>query len=617
MKKIEIEEFFKTSDYYSYSLNPSATKLAYLKKINKRGNLFVKDLKNNEEIQLTNYKDRSISTYSWLDNETLFFLKDNGGDENHHLFTVDINKKNITDLTPWDGVKVAGVSAFKEEVFYENKKEFENVIEVMHNKRNKTYFDTYRYNVKTKEWTMIIQNDENIVDVLENSNYEILYRSIGVSGGTSIQKKVGSDFKEIKFVSSKDSLSLEHIYEDENKILALSNIGRDKIALVKYDLDLNENSAQLIYQDDLVDIDDVILERRKNYKLIAVTMDKEYLEIKWFDDEKKQEYEEVKSKIISEFGLTQNSYVFKISTDISRDFSIYSALSDNMLVQYFYFNKLNNEITRLNYKQTNLNPENLVEMKPISFIARDGLKIHGYLTMPKNQTKNVPFIINVHGGPWVRDSWGYDPEVQFFANRGYGVLQINYRISTGYGKEFFTKGWKQWGLSMQDDVTDATFWAIENGYAKKDAIAIYGGSYGGYAALMGIVKEPDLYAASVDIVGVSDLFALWDSFPPYWQTPGNIFEEALGNPHENVEYAKSVSPVYHVDKIKTPLMIVQGANDPRVPQEQSELIIDALKKRNVAVEYLLKNDEGHGFRNEENRFEMYAKVEKFLDKHLK
>ncbi|WP_371246178.1 prolyl oligopeptidase family serine peptidase [Mycoplasmopsis agassizii] len=617
MKQISIREFFKTRDYSSFRLNPSATKLAYLKKINQRSNLFVKDLKTEEEVQLTNYSDRSIHSIGWINDNNMFFLKDKGGDENDHLYIVDLETKTFEDVTNYEEVKVAGVGSFIEEVFYEKKMHFQDIIEVLHNDRNKNYFDTYHYNIKTKEWKMLVQNDDNIVSTLRDDDYKLKYLVKGISGGSEIYKvDENENLTKIKFVSSKDELSLVHQYPD-GSVLALSNVNRDKISLVKYNADLDEERAKLIYEDDLVDLQDVILDSRQEYKIIALIMDKEYLEIKWYDEEKQKQYQHVKDLIKAKYPWFGNSYLFQLSSDIDLKHKIYVSSSDDMLNQYFYYDKEKDTVELIYYQETNLTPENLTKMKPISFKARDGLTIHGYLTLPKNQKGPYPLILNVHGGPWVRDSWGYDSETQFFANRGYAVLQVNYRISVGYGKKFFLAGWKQWGLAMQDDLTDATYWAIEQGYAIKDKIAIYGGSYGGYAALMGIVKEPDLYAASVDIVGVSNLFALWDSMPPYWRTPGNIFEEALGDPYLNEEYAKSVSPYFHADKIKTPLMIVQGANDPRVPLEQSELMISALKKNNIDVEYMLKDDEGHGFANEENRFEMYEKVEMFLAKYLK
>ena len=339
--------------------------------------------------------------------------------------------------------------------------------------------------------------------------------------------------------------------------------------------------------------------------------------IHYFDNDLKKTHQAIKQKMLKQFPIEKDSIFFIGRNIFDKNIFLIDTMSDRKLSdEYIYFQK-DNQFTKFTEDNKYLTPENLCEMKPIKYQARDGLTIHGYLTLPKNAKTPVPIIVNPHGGPWVRDTWSYNNEVQFLASRGYGVFQPNFRISTGYGKEHFIKGWHQWGLKCQDDVTDGTNWLIENNYTSKNQVAIYGGSYGGYATLMGIIREPSLYAAAVDYVGISDLFSFWDGFPAYWKTPGNIFEEAMGNPHENVELAKKVSPIYHVDKIKTPLFVVQGAQDPRVPQKQADLIVNKLKERNIDVKYMLKADEGHGFANEENRFELYEEMINFFDEHLK
>jgi len=237
--------------------------------------------------------------------------------------------------------------------------------------------------------------------------------------------------------------------------------------------------------------------------------------------------------------------------------------------------------------------------------------------LPKGVTASrLPVVINPHGGPWARDDWGFSPEVQLLANRGYAVLQMNFRGSTGYGRKFWEASFKQWGGTMQDDITDGVQWLIKEGIADPKRIAIYGGSYGGYATLAGITKTPELYAAAVDYVGVSNMFTFMGSLPSYWEPFRKMLYEMAGDPVADKKMLEAVSPVYNVDKIKTPLLVVQGANDPRVKQAESEQIVAALRKRGVSVEYLLKDNEGHGFRNEENRFEFYETMIKFLGQHI-
>jgi dipeptidyl aminopeptidase/acylaminoacyl peptidase len=259
----------------------------------------------------------------------------------------------------------------------------------------------------------------------------------------------------------------------------------------------------------------------------------------------------------------------------------------------------------------------MAPMKAITYKTRDGLTIHGYLTLPKGvAATNLPVVINPHGGPWARDVWGYNREVQLLANRGYAVLQMNFRGSTGYGREFWQRSFKQWGGTMQDDITDGVQWLIKEGIADPKRVAIYGASYGGYATLSGITKTPDLYAAAIDYVGVSNMFTFMGTIPPYWEPLRKMFHEMVGDPVADEALLRSVSPVSNVDKIKTPLLVVQGANDPRVKQAESEQVVEALRKRGVSVQYILKQNEGHGFRNEENRIEFYDAMVKFLAEHV-
>jgi dipeptidyl aminopeptidase/acylaminoacyl peptidase len=264
-----------------------------------------------------------------------------------------------------------------------------------------------------------------------------------------------------------------------------------------------------------------------------------------------------------------------------------------------------------------LDEKELVEMKPISYRSRDGLTMHGYLTLPRGGGKNLPLIVNPHGGPWARDEWTYNSEVQFLANRGYAVLQVNFRGSTGYGREFWEASFKQWGKKMQDDVSDGVAYAIREGIADPKRVAIYGASYGGYATLAGLAFTPELYACGVDYVGVSNLFTFLKTIPPYWKPMLDMLHEMVGHPERDKALLEEASPVMHAGKIRAPLLIAQGAKDPRVNVDESDQMVAALKKRGVDVEYLLKENEGHGFLNEENRFEFYEAMERFFAKHLR
>jgi dipeptidyl aminopeptidase/acylaminoacyl peptidase len=287
---------------------------------------------------------------------------------------------------------------------------------------------------------------------------------------------------------------------------------------------------------------------------------------------------------------------------------------------YYIYDKTADKLTKIHDVSPWLDENEMAAMLPVNYKSRDGLTIHGYLTLPKGYTmetaKKLPVVINPHGGPWARDNWGFNPEIQFLANRGYAVFQMNFRGSTGYGRSFWEASFKKWGLEMQNDITDGTNWLIQQGIADPERIAIYGGSYGGYATLQGIVKEPELYAAAVDYVGVSNLFTFMKTIPPYWEPYLQMMYEMVGNPAADSIQLAATSPALNADKIQTPLFIAQGANDPRVNKAESDQIVEALKTRGIVVEYMVKDNEGHGFYNEENRFDFYRAMEKFLTENL-
>jgi dipeptidyl aminopeptidase/acylaminoacyl peptidase len=256
-------------------------------------------------------------------------------------------------------------------------------------------------------------------------------------------------------------------------------------------------------------------------------------------------------------------------------------------------------------------------MEPIALTARDGLALHGYLTFPPGlDRRRLPMVVNVHGGPHARDTWGFDPEAQWLANRGYACLQVNFRGSTGYGKRFLNAGDKEWGGKMHDDLVDAVRWAVDAGIADPKRVAIYGASYGGYAALVGATFTPDLFCCAVDVVGPSNLITMIRTIPPYWSTFIAIEHRRVGNPDTEAEFLTSRSPLFRVDQIKVPILIAHGANDPRVKQAESEQIVEAMKRKGIPYEYLLFPDEGHGFAKPENRLRFYAAAERFLARHL-
>ena len=305
------------------------------------------------------------------------------------------------------------------------------------------------------------------------------------------------------------------------------------------------------------------------------------------------------------------------STNKAEDKYLARTYSDRSMGAYYYYDTTTGQLEKIVEVSPWLDEADMSPMKPIQYTSRDGLTIHGYLTLPKgSDSHRLPVVVNPHGGPWVRDSWGYNPEVQLLASHGYAVLQVNYRGSTGYGRAFWQKGFKQWGRAMQDDITDGVRWLVAEGIADPARIAIYGASYGGYATLAGITFTPELYACAIDYVGVSNLFTFMETIPPYWKPYLEMLYEMVGHPQQDEELLRASSPVFHIDKIQAPLFVVQGANDPRVNIDESDQIVRSLRSRGIDVPYLVKYNEGHGFANEENRFEFYKAMLGFLEKHL-
>ena len=338
-----------------------------------------------------------------------------------------------------------------------------------------------------------------------------------------------------------------------------------------------------IYQRDDVDITGLGASRYR--KVLTSAKFTTWKREKKFFDEKSEAIDKKLTALLPGFEVAISSQ----TTDESR--MVIRTYSDKTYGSFYLYTPETNELKKVADLSPWLDPDDMAEQKPITYEARDGLKIQGYLTVPKGSDgKNLPMVVLPHGGPWYRDSWGYRPDLQFLANRGYAILQMNFRGSTGYGKKFWSASFKQWGKTMQDDITDGVKWAISQGIADPKRVGIYGGSYGGYAVLAGLTFTPDLYACGVDYVGVSNLFTFMETIPPYWKPYLQSLYEMVGHPEKDKELLKSASPVFHVDKIKAPLMIFQGAKDPRVVQAESDQIVEALKKRGIDVPYVKENE---------------------------
>ncbi len=598
---IPLRDFFRNPDITGFQLSPSGDALAYIKPYENRLNIFVRVRTGDEEKRLTSVTDRDVTSFFWKGDGRILFLKDNGGDENFHLYAANRDGTEPKDLTPFEGVRAQVIDDLEDHPT--------DVI-VGLNKRNKEIFDAYRLNVETGELSLAAENPGNISSWLTDhaGNLRVATTTDGLNTSLLYRKTSGEPWKNVLTTNFRESFSPEFFTFDDKNLYGVSNLGRDKAAVVEFDLDAAKET-QVLFEHPEVDVSGLAYSRKRKVLTAAVFTtwkgDRHF-----FDAEAEKTYRRLQTKL-------PGYEVAIISSNRDEDRYVVRTFSDRSLGAFYLYDVGADELTKLADRAPWLDEARMAEMKPVSFKARDGLTINGYLSLPLGrEPKNLPVVLNVHGGPWARDSWGFSPEVQFLASRGYAVLQINFRGSTGYGRNFWEISFGQWGGAMQDDLTDGVRWLAAQGIADPKRVAIYGGSYGGYATLEGLVKDPDLYAAGIDYVGVSNLFTFLKTIPPYSKHQLEIMHTILRHPQKDKAWLQAHSPALNAERIKAPLFIAQGAKDPRVNIAESNQMVEALQKRGVTVQYMVKPNEGHGFHNEENRFDFYEAMEAFLEKHV-
>ena len=602
VRTIPVREFFRNPEKANFDLSPDGTHLSFLAPHQERMNLHVQKIGSEEVKRITNVTERDIAGYYWADDEQLVYLQDNGGDENFYLTVVNRDGQNDRPLTKFDGVKTQLIDDLED---------IPDQAIVGLNQRNPEVFDAYRLNIRTGALDLIAENPGNIVGWITDhaGALRMAATTDGVNTTLLYRDAEEDNFRPLITTNFKESVSPLFFTFDNQHFYASSNRGRDKSAIVKIDSTAGEE-IELLFEHPEVDVSNLSYShKRKVLTGIAYTTWK--TERKFLDEQAEQRYNRLKQELGDyEIAIT--------SSNKNEDKFIVRTYSDRSLGAYYFYDASADTVEKIIEVSPWLQEAEMAEMKPITYAARDGLTIHGYLTLPVGaEEKSLPLVVNPHGGPWARDRWGFNPEVQFLANRGYAVLQTNFRGSTGYGRAFWEASFKQWGLGMQDDITDGVHYLVEQGIADPKRVAIYGGSYGGYATLAGLAFTPDLYACGVDYVGVSNLFTFLQTIPPYWKPMLEMMYEMVGNPEDLKEQFERTSPALQADKIKAPLLIAQGAKDPRVNIAESDQIVEALRQRGVEVAYLVKENEGHGFHNEENRFEFYEAMERFLDEHLR
>lgn len=607
-RQIPLENFFRNSERTGYQLSPDGSYISYMAPYKDRLNVFVRRVDETDEhaIRITNETERSVAGYMWADNQRLLYMKDTAGDENYQLYGVHRDGSDDRAYTAFDGVRTSLIDDLEEQP---------GVVMIGMNKRNPEVFDPYRLNIETGELTLLAENPGNIQGWMTDHDGRLRVATAIVDGvNTQILYRDTEDepFKPVLTTNFRDVVSFMEFTPDNKEVYAATNLHRDKTILVRMNPATCEE-LEVLYENERYDIASISYSRKRK-KLLSVycTGHKEPVR-HYFDAEEEQLRQRIKAHFpnqrygIADTDKAEANYLIYVGGDRTRG-------------SYWHYNALTDEAKKIADLAPWIKSDEMNAMHPVCYTTRDGLQIEAYLTLPDGLTpdtaKQLPVVVNPHGGPWARDCWGYSSEVQFLSNRGYAVFQMNFRGSTGYGRHFLEASYKQWGLKMQDDITDGVKWLIEQGIANPNRIAIYGGSYGGYATLAGLTFTPDLYACGIDYVGVSNLFTFMQTIPPYWRPMLEMMYEQVGHPEHDADQLAATSPALHADKIKVPLFVAQGANDPRVNKAESDQMVEALRQRGVVVEYMVKDNEGHGFHNQENRFDFYRAMERFLKAHL-
>ena len=599
---IPLRDFFRNPEGASYQVSPGGDFISWMAPWENRLNVFVQPVDGSgEQRRLTDATKRDIAGYFWAAKDQIVYLQDDGGDENFHLYAVNVDGANRRDLTPFPGVRVGVVDDLRDD---------EDHLLISMNQRDARVFDVFRLNTRNGELELVAENPGSVSSWITDHEGKVraAVQTDGVNTELLTRATEDEPFQKVLSTNFRESVSPLFFTYDNKDLYASSNLGRDKAAIVRLD-PATGKEVELLFEHPEVDTERLLWsDKRKVLTAAAFTRDKQ--EYHFFDDWRRELQAKLEKKLpgeevtLSSMSREEDKFIVRTHSDRSRG-------------AFYYYDSTTDELRKLADISPWLDAEKLAPMEPVRIPARDGLELPAYLTLPPGvDPQGLPAVLLVHGGPWARDAWGFDGEAQFLANRGYAVLQVNFRGSTGYGRDFWEKSFKQWGKTMQNDLTDSAKWLVDRGIADPQRIAIYGGSYGGYAALAGMAFTPEVYAAGISFVGPSNIFTLLASVPPYWEPYRQMQYEMIGNPETEKELLTAASPLFSADQIASPLLIAQGANDPRVKKAESDQIVEALQQRCIDVPYIVKDNEGHGFANEENRLYFYRAVERFLAKHL-
>jgi dipeptidyl aminopeptidase/acylaminoacyl peptidase len=587
----------------SPEISPDGKQLGYLAPdANDVLQVWVQTVGKDDGRQVTHDRKRGIRIFFWAyAPHTLLYLQDNDGDENWRLYLVDLQKGAVRDLTPYPGVRAELVGVDRN-----HPKE----VLVGLNLKDKRAHDVYRIDLTTGAAKLDTKNPGDVVGWITDPQFQVRGAQASLpDGGTEIRyrRDVQAPWQSVVKWGPEDADGRAVGFTADGQSLWLTTSqGRDTASLVKRRLDTGEEAV--VASDPGADVGQVIF-NPITYEVEAVAFDR--LRVRWQAIDPKIAPD---LKVLEDSGFGEPAVV---SRDKNLETWVVAFSSDIRAADYYLYDRHAKKLQHLFLSRPELSQFELAPMKPVTIKSRDNLELVSYLTTPVGvRPEKLPMVLLVHGGPWGRDRWGFDPQAQWLANRGYAVLAVNFRGSAGFGKKFLHAGDREWAGKMHNDLIDAVNWAVEQGIADPKRVAIFGGSYGGYAALVGATFTPDVFACAVDIVGPSNLVTLLRSIPPYWEPIKKMFAVRVGDLEKEQDFLKSRSPLFKADQIKIPLLIAQGANDPRVKQAESEQIVEAIRRRGTPVEYMLFPDEGHGFARPQNRLKFYAAAEAFLAKYL-
>jgi dipeptidyl aminopeptidase/acylaminoacyl peptidase len=593
------EVLFGNPERTSPQISPDGTQLGYLAPVDGVLNVWVRTLGKADDRAVTADKKRGIRNFTWqYDNQHIFYAQDVGGDENWRLYQTDIATKQTKDLTPFEKVRVDLVA-------YDWKTPDTLLLQM--NNRDPKVFDVYRIDLKTGKMDLDTENPGDVASWQADNALQVRAAQVQTpDGGTIVRVRndAKSPWRElIKWGPDETFGSVAGFSPDNKSLWVATSLNANASRLLE--VDLATGTQKVIAADPQFDVEGVVTQPRTK-ALEVVTFVKQ-----------REEYDFIDPKVKADYEVLQKVRAGDI-TDLSRNLAddkwIVTYVTDDGPVYFYLYDRSAKKATLLFSNRPALEKYKLAPMKPIEYTARDGMKIYGYLSTPAGiDPKQLPMVLFVHGGPWGRDQWGFNRYAQWLANRGYAVLQVNFRGSTGYGKQYVNAGDRQWAGAMHTDLLDGKDWAVKQGVADSTKVCIMGGSYGGYATLAGVAFSPDAFTCGVDIVGPSNLNTLLKTIPPYWSTLLSTFHKRMG---DSEEVLKAQSPLFKADQIKVPLLIGQGANDPRVNKAESDQIVAAMRKNDKHVEYYVFPDEGHGFARPTNNMAFNAASENFLAKYL-